>query len=71
MYRTLRGILYPGGKVELSEEKTVFDHPVEVMVTILGENLQKETEALYEMGDYLAQLMSYEERLARGEIQWK
>ena len=71
MYKTLRGILYPDGKVDLSEEKAAFEHPVKVMVTILGENLQKETETLYEVGDYLAQLTSYEERLARGEIQWK
>ena len=71
MYRTLRGILYPDGRVEIPEEKRVLDHPVEVMVTILGENFQKETETLSMMGDYLKQLTSYEEKLAKGEIQWK
>ena len=71
MYRTLRGILYPDGKVDLPEEKKTFDHPVEVMVTILGENFQKETETLSTIGDYLKQLTSYEEKLAKGEIQWK
>ena len=71
MYRTLRGILYPDGKIELSEEKKVLDRPLEVMVTILGENFQEETETLSGMGDYLKQLTSYEEKLAKGEIQWK
>ena len=71
MYKTLRGILYPDGKVDLSREKAVFEHPVEVMVTILDENLREETQILYEMGDYLTQLTSYEEKLAKGEIRWK
>ena len=71
MYKTVRGILYPDGKVELSEGKESFAHPVEVMVTILGENLQKESEALSDLGDYSTQLTSYEERLAKGEIRWK
>lgn len=30
-----------------------------------------EGEALSELGDYLDQLTDYEERLARGEIQWQ
>jgi len=71
MYRTLRGILYPNGKIELPEEKEVLDHPVKVMVTILGESFQKETEVLSGMGDYLEQLTSYEEKLAKGDIRWK
>ena len=71
MYRTLRGVLYQDGKIELPEEKEVLEHPVKVMVTILGENFQKETETLSGMGDYLKQLTSYEEKLAKGNIQWK
>jgi hypothetical protein len=44
------------------------DHPVRVMVTFLE---MDEQGFLTETGDYLAQLTDYEERLARGEIQWQ
>ena len=37
------------------------------MVTIL----EDEQALLTELGDYLEQLTDYEERLARGEIQWQ
>ncbi len=42
--------------------------PCGVMVTILESG---EEEALSELGDYLDRLTDYEERLARGEIQWQ
>lgn len=71
MYRTWRGILYPDGKIEIRERNASFDRPVAVMVTILEDEFQKEMKNLSEVGEYSRQLMSYEERLANGEIQWK
>ncbi|MEZ8220657.1 hypothetical protein GG496_000824 [Candidatus Fervidibacteria bacterium JGI MDM2 JNZ-1-D12] len=64
VYKTVEGILYPNGKIDLPVEDLP-DRPVRVMVTILGE-----VENLAEIGDYLDQLADYEEKLARGEIQW-
>jgi hypothetical protein len=66
-YRTLEGVLHPDGKLILPQDDLP-DHPVRVMVTILE---VEEDSALAEVGDYLEQLTSYEERLARGEIQWR
>jgi hypothetical protein len=66
-YRTLEGVLHPDGKVTLSPAELP-GHPVRVMVTILEPD---EETALADMGDYLEKLTDYEERLARGEIQWQ
>jgi hypothetical protein len=66
-YKTLEGILHPDGKVHLPQEQLP-THPVRVLVTILEEG---EEGSLTELGDSLDQLADYEERLARGEIQWQ
>ncbi len=66
-YKTVEGILHPDGTVRLPPEELP-DHAVKVMITIL----ERDEEAmLSEPGDYLNQLSDYEERLARGEIQWQ
>jgi len=67
IYRTLEGVLQPDGKVTLAQA-TLPPRPVRVLVTILED---VEDQSLSEMGDYLQQLTDYEERLARGEIQWQ
>jgi hypothetical protein len=66
-FRTLEGVLQPDGKVTFAHA-TPLPYPVRVLVTILEE---AEDQPLSEMGDYLKQLTDYEERLARGEIQWQ
>ncbi len=66
-YKTVQGILNPNGTLTLAGEDLP-DHPVPVMVTILEPD---ETNSLAELGDYQANLLDYEERLARGEIQWQ
>ncbi|HEY7154551.1 MAG TPA: hypothetical protein VH575_11375 [Gemmataceae bacterium] len=66
-YRTLESVLQPDGKLTLAPAELP-DHPVRVMVTILE---SEEETALTELGDYLEKLTDYEERLARGEIQWQ
>lgn len=66
-YKTLECVLQPDGKVTLPPDELP-NHPVRVMVTILEE--EDET-LLSELGDYLEQLTDYEERLARGEVQWQ
>jgi hypothetical protein len=67
IYKTLEGVLNPDGRVTLPPEELP-EHPVRVMVTILESGEEK---ALSELGDYLDQLTDYEDRLARGEIQWR
>src|SRR5262249_22844024 len=67
IYRTLEGVLQPDGKVTLAQA-TLPPRPVRVLVTILED---VEDQSLSEMGDYLQQLTDYDERLARGEIQWQ
>lgn len=65
-YKTVEGTLHPNGTVTLTPE----DLPARstrVMVTFLD----AEDEALSDLGDYQEQLQDYEERLARGEIQWR
>jgi hypothetical protein len=66
-YKTLEGVLHPDGTVTVSPGELP-DHPVNVMITILE---RSEEAILSELGDYLGQLTDYEERLARGEIQWQ
>jgi hypothetical protein len=46
------------------------DFPSSVIVTILDEDLSKESK-LSEVGDYLEQLENYEKALAKGLVQWK
>ena len=64
-YKTIEGVLHPDGKVILPQEELP-DHPVRVIVTIL----EDEQALPIELDDYLEQLTDYEDRLARGEIQW-
>jgi hypothetical protein len=66
-YKTIEGVLHPDGKLALPAAELP-DRPVRVMVTLLEAN---EDSALAEPGDYLETLTDYEERLARGEIQWQ
>jgi hypothetical protein len=66
-YKTVEGTLHPDGTVSLPPEELP-DHDVKVMITILERG---EEAILSEVGDYLNQLSDYEERLARGEIQWQ
>jgi hypothetical protein len=66
-YRTLEGVLNPDGRVVLPPEELP-QRPVRVMVTIM-EGAEEDT--LSEPGDYLYQLSDYEDRLARGEVQWQ
>ena len=66
-YRTVHGILQPDGTLRLTGEPLP-DHPVSVMVTILDAD---EDKVLADLGDYHNGLVDYEERLARGEIQWE
>ena len=66
-YKTLDAILEPDGRLNLPADELP-DHPVQVMVTFLDSGGET---ALAEVGDYLASLADYEERLARGEIQWQ
>jgi hypothetical protein len=66
-YKTIEGGLHPDSTVTLPAEELP-DHSVRVMVTILESS---EEASLAQLGDYLAQLTDYEERLARGEIQWQ
>ncbi len=67
VYRTMEGILRPDGTVTLSPGELP-SQPVRVLLTILEPD---ENVLLGEPGDYLAQLNDYEERLARGNIQWQ
>ncbi len=66
-FKTLEGVLHPDGKVTLGDEQLP-GHAVKVLITILEST---EDSSLAEPGDYRAQLEEYEERLARGEIQWQ
>lgn len=67
IYKTLPGVLHPDGTVTLPSNGRP-DHAVRVLVTLLEDG---EDASLAEPGDYLTQLMDYEDRLARGEIQCK
>ncbi len=66
-YKTLEAVLSPDGHISLPPEELPA-HSVRVMVTILETN---EEAALADVGDYLDRLTDYEERLARGDIQWQ
>jgi hypothetical protein len=65
--KKLEGVLNPDGRVTLPTGELP-EHPVRVVITVLG---GVDEDALSELGDYLDQLTDYEERLARGEIQWQ
>ena len=66
-YRTIEGILRPDGMLQLPASELP-DKPVRVMVTLLEDDAEA---SLAELGDYSNQLSEYEEKLARGEIQWQ
>ena len=64
-----KGIIRPNGKIDLDDFE-IPQFPIRVIVTILDEDLSKESN-LSEVGDYLEQLENYEEALAKGQVQWK
>jgi hypothetical protein len=66
-YRTIAAVLHPDGKLTFAQAELP-ERPVRVLVTILEED---EASSLAELGDYHERLTDYEERLARGEIQWQ
>ena len=66
-YKTVATTLNPDGRLGLPPDDLP-EHPVRVMVTILDGG---EEGKLTELGDYLDCLTDYEERLSRGEIQWR
>jgi hypothetical protein len=67
VFPSIEAILHPDGKLTLSGARLP-THPVRVLVTILESDSE---EVAADLGDYLEQLTAYEERLARGEIQWQ
>lgn len=67
VYKTLETTLAPDGRLALPPEDLP-EQPVRVMVTILDDVNDRE---LSEPGDYHDRLADYEDRLARGEIQWQ
>ena len=69
MLKTVKGIIRPNGKIDLDDFE-IPQFPIRVMVTILDEDLSKESK-LSEVGDYLARLENYEEALAKCQVQWK
>ncbi|HUT34125.1 MAG TPA: hypothetical protein VNE39_11635 [Planctomycetota bacterium] len=70
MLTTVRGWVRRDGHLDL-EEGRVPDHDTPVLVTFLEDEVQRESAELSGLGDYADTLADYEERLARGEIQWK
>jgi len=66
-FKTVEGVSHPDGRLDLPRDEAP-DRPMRVMVTIHEE---AEESTLLDLGDYLEQLEEYEERLARGEIQWR
>ena len=69
MLKTVKGIIRPNGKIDLDDFE-IPQFPIRVIVTILDEDLSKESN-LSEVGDYLEQLENYEEALTKGQVQWK
>lgn len=67
MLKTVKGIIRPNGKIDLDDFE-IPQFPIRVIVTILDEDLSKESK-LSEVGDYLEQLENYEESLAKGQVQ--
>ncbi len=65
-YQTLECVLRPDGTVSLPPNQLP-SKPVRVMVTML----ESTDENLSDLGDYASALAEYEDRLARGEIQWQ
>jgi hypothetical protein len=66
-FKTVESILQPDGRLTLPPSELP-SRPVRVMVTVLEPD---DDARLSELGDYHASLTDYEERLARGEIQWR
>jgi hypothetical protein len=66
-FKTVESVLQPDGRLTLPASELPA-RPVRVMVTVLEAD---EDARLTELGDYNAALTDYEERLARGEIQWQ
>jgi hypothetical protein len=66
-FRTLETVLQPDGRLSLPAAELP-TRPVRVMVTLIGTDAD---DGLTDLGDYSTTLADYEERLARGEIQWR
>jgi hypothetical protein len=66
-FRTVETVLQPDGRLTLAAGELP-TRPVRVMVTVLEAD---EDSRLAEVGDYSAALADYEDRLARGEVQWR
>ena len=66
-FRTLETTLQPDGRLSLPESELPA-RPVRVLVTVLDADEEAQRA---ELGDYNAALTDYEDRLARGEIQWQ
>ena len=66
-FRTVEAVLQPDGRVSMPASELP-SQPVRVMVTVMQADADT---SLAELGDYHAALTDYEDRLARGEIQWQ
>ena len=66
-FRTVETVLQPDGRLTLAAGQLPA-RPVRVMVTVLEAD---EDSQLADLGDHHATLTDYEDRLARGEIQWQ
>lgn len=66
-HQTYDGTLHPDGTVVL-DGGSLPQQPVRVLVTVLE---PAEQERLTEVGDYLEQLVDYEDQLVQGKIQWQ
>jgi len=69
MLRTFRGWIRKDGRVELEEDR-IPDHDAPVLVTFLEDDFEGERARLTALGDYASDLSDYEDRLARGEVEW-
>jgi hypothetical protein len=67
IYKAVEGVLFPDGRLTMPGE-SLPAQPVRVMVTLLED---RDDADLASVGDYSDQLASYEERLARGDVQWQ
>ncbi len=66
VFKTIEGVLHPDGRITLPTPELP-RRSTRVMVTLLDD----EEQSLADLGDYAKSLEEYEERLARGEIQWQ
>jgi len=60
--------IHPTDEMLTFGKNSMLEFPVEVMVTFVKPFSEPD---LSEIGDYSEKLISYEEKLAKGEISWK